>query len=311
MIVRIENLDFDRCKAEYEESILEDLDWLGVPYQKPVLRQSDRMDAYRCALDRYRHFPQNRTIPPAYVNMRTRCRSMTLIPSPLYGIHICAANCRRRQPQLLIITAHHGGRDRLQSLGVLYQCFCSRKDVASMLNAPHGPDGILYSGKCRHLSVEEAEAKIAENRTYALRINIEKAFEITGDLTFDERGAPPEGMEGGSGIPVTSESVSRLVGDAVLARKDGSPAYHLSVVVDDAFQNVTRVTRGSDLYHATHLHRLLQALLDLPSPRYDHHGIVVDDTTGMRLAKRDKSTTLRDLRAAGSTPEDVIRRVGM
>lgn len=180
-----------------------------------------------------------------------------------------------------------------------------------MLNAPHGPDGILYSGKCRHLSVEEAEAKIAEKRTYALRINIEKAFAITGSLTFDELGAPPEGMESGSGIPVTSESVSRLVGDAVLARKDGSPAYHLSVVVDDAFQNVTRVTRGSDLYHATHLHRLLQALLDLPSPRYDHHGIVVDDKTGMRLAKRDKSTTLRDLRAAGSTLEDVIRRVGM
>ena len=249
MIVRIENLDADRCKEEYEASIIEDMDWLGIPYARPVLRQSDRMDAYRAALD------------------------------------------------------------RLQSLGVLYRCFCSRKDVASILNAPHGPDGVLYPGTCRELSREEARAKEAEKKTYALRINIERAFAITGDLAFDELGTPPEGMPGGRGIGVTLESVSRLVGDAVLARKDGSPAYHLSVVVDDAHQGVTRVTRGSDLYHATHLHRLLQALLGLPAPRYDHHGIVNDDRTGMRLAKRDNSTTLRDIRAAGATPEEVIGRL--
>ena len=246
MIVRMENLDADRCRTEYETSILNDMDWLGVPYARPVLRQSDRQEAYAHALE------------------------------------------------------------RLHAHGVLYKCFCSRKDIASMMDAPHGPDGVLYPGKCRGITHEVAEKMEAEGKSYALRIDVAKAFDITGNLTFDELGTPPDGMPGGSNIAVTKDTVAQLIGDAVLARKDGSPAYHLSVVVDDAFQGVTRVTRGQDLYHATHLQRLLQALLGYPAPRYDHHCLVVDTHTGQRLAKRDKSTTLRDIRDSGITAAELI-----
>lgn len=187
--------------------------------------------------------------------------------------------------------------DRLQVLGVIYPCFCSRKDIAAAASAPHGPDGPLYPGTCRALAPALAAEKQAAGLPFVLRINIAKAQALTGDLSFvDERA--------GSQI-----ARPEMLGDVVLARRDTPCSYHLCVTVDDALQGVTLITRAEDLLPSTHIHRLLQALLQLPVPAYAHHRLLADET-GQRLAKRTGAPSLRSLRAAGRSAAQVRAMAG-
>ncbi|HEY9164002.1 MAG TPA: tRNA glutamyl-Q(34) synthetase GluQRS [Magnetovibrio sp.] len=248
-LLRIEDIDQGRSRAEFEEAIYEDLAWLGLGWETPVRRQSDCMADFEAALD------------------------------------------------------------RLNRMGVLYPCFCTRKDIAAEIEtapgAPHlkqtgveyGPDGPLYPGICRALSMAEREAKASTGVPFALRLDVQRAHAITGkiywnDLDRGEFTASPE-----------------IFGDVVLARKDTPTSYHLSVTLDDHIQGVTLVTRGEDLLPATHIHRTLQALLGLNVPRYRHHGLLMGPD-GKRLAKRDKAETLRSLRDRGHTPAEVRRMAG-
>jgi glutamyl-Q tRNA(Asp) synthetase len=197
----------------------------------------------------------------------------------------------------------------LEALGVLYPCFCTRKDIAAEIaaspSAPHGPDGPLYPGLCRHLDPAERAERQASGQAFALRLDVAAALERTGsELRFEERLAGPDG-ETGSVVARPQE-----LGDVVIARKDIGTSYHLAVTVDDAVQGVTDVSRGRDLFHATHVHRLLQALLELPVPRYHHHDLVRDES-GARLATRDKALALAALREAGATPAQIRERLGL
>lgn len=192
--------------------------------------------------------------------------------------------------------------DRLAARDLLYPCFCTRKDIAAEIAragaAPHGPDGPLYPGLCKHLSAAEREQRMAAGLPYALRLHTDRALELTGPLTWHDAKAGE----------VAADPLS--LGDVVLARKETPASYHLAVTVDDALQGVTDIIRGEDLFHATHMHRLLQALLDLPVPRYHHHGLLTDEN-GQRLAKRAGSPSLADLRAQGWTRDDVLQRLGL
>lgn len=197
---------------------------------------------------------------------------------------------------------------RLNAMDVLYPCFCTRRDIADeiarSIAAPHGPDGPLYPGTCRRLARNEATKRVNAGEAHALRLDMRAALaRIGGPLTFIEKGAGPAGEIG--------EIAARpeMFGDVVLARKDTPASYHLCVVHDDALQGVTLVTRGNDLFLATHLHRLLQALLDLPVPEYRHH-VLVTDEAGRRLAKRDRARTLRELRAEGLGPAELRAQLG-
>ncbi len=186
--------------------------------------------------------------------------------------------------------------DKLDGAELIYPCFCTRADIAVEIaragGAPQGEEGPIYPGTCRNLPIEERARRIAAGESFALRLDVARAFERIGPLTWhdDEQGE----------ITAKPESL----GDVVLARKDTPTSYHLAVTVDDALQGVTLVTRGFDLFTATHIHRLLQALLDLPTPRYRHHKLLTD-ASGKRFAKRDKALTLRALRESGKTPDEV------
>jgi glutamyl-Q tRNA(Asp) synthetase len=189
------------------------------------------------------------------------------------------------------LTEYRAALDALAARGLLYPCFCTRADIMQSASAPHTPDGApLYSGTCRRLSLDEREARIAAGERYALRLDVARAVEAS--LVFEEEG---EGV-----IPCRPEQF----GDVVLARKDAPGSYHLCVTHDDALQGVTLVTRGGDLKSATHLHRLLQALMGWPTPTYAHHELLVN-ATGRRLAKRDRAETLRELRGLGHSAADV------
>ena len=240
-ILRIENLDFTRCRPEFEAAIEEDLNWLGIIWERPVRRQSDHL--------------------------------------PDFAV---AANNLKQQ-------------------GLLYPCFCTRKEIQQEINAaggaPHGPDGPVYPGTCKHLSLSERNDRIAAGQSFALRLNLEKAIRITGsdlqwrDLAKGWQTATPE-----------------IFGDIVLIRKDIGSSYHLAVVHDDALQGVTLVTRGMDLFSATHIQRVLQSLLGLPTPEYHHHQLICDNN-GKRLAKRDDAESLRSLRERGITADELRVRL--
>ena len=191
--------------------------------------------------------------------------------------------------------------DRLAGLGVTYPCFCTRKEIEEEIaragHAPHGPDGALYPGTCRRFSDAERSARLAAGQAFAIRLDVARACQLAGPLSWHDHAAGQV------------EATPEILGDAVLARKDVPTSYHLSVTVDDALQGVTLVTRGCDLFHATHLHRLLQALLGYPTPDYHHHGLLTNDR-GERLAKRDKAVSLRALREAGKTPAEVRAMAG-
>ncbi|HEY4275205.1 MAG TPA: tRNA glutamyl-Q(34) synthetase GluQRS [Rhizomicrobium sp.] len=232
-LLRIEDLDQGRTRQEFVAAIFEDLTWLGLSWDEPVLRQSHRFEAYRAAL---------------------------IALSPF-----------------------------------TYPCFCTRKEIADEIaratEAPQGPDGPHYPGICRHLSEDERQARIARGEAHAMRLDTARAAEAAGPLELIEQGEP--------------RAVTPLLfGDIVLARKDMPASYHLAVVVDDAFQDVTLVTRGEDLLPAAHVQRLLQALLGYSAPAYAHHRLILDKD-GRKFSKRDQAATLRDLRAAGVTPTGV------
>ena len=179
--------------------------------------------------------------------------------------------------------------DRLRDAGLLYPCFCTRKDIAreiaESMGAPHsGPDGPVYPGTCRALPPPEAAARLA-SEAHCWRIDIAKAAARVGALEWTDHARV-----------VMADPIAH--GDVVLARKDAPASYHLAVTIDDAAQGVSDVVRGADLFAATHVHRLLQALLGLPAPRYHHHALITD-AKGERLAKRNGAPTLEDLRLAG------------
>lgn len=228
-ILRIEDIDGTRSRAEHVETILADLAWLGLRWDA-LSFQSQRLNAYRAALD------------------------------------------------------------RLAGMGLLYPCFCTRADIAreiaASLSAPHGPDGPPYPGTCRAIPAA-ARAQRMQHEAHAWRLDMVAAIARVGPLTWtDER----------AGAIVANPAPA---GDVVLARKDAPASYHLAVTVDDAAQGVSHVIRGADLFAATHIHRLLQALLDLPTPVYHHHALITD-AQGKRLAKRDGAPMLAQLRLAGA-----------
>jgi glutamyl-Q tRNA(Asp) synthetase len=188
--------------------------------------------------------------------------------------------------------------------GLLYPCFCSRaeiqREVAESAGAPHAPDGSLrYPGTCRSLPPAERLRRLASNEPHVLRLDIGRALEeVAGPLWFHEEG---------QGRVVCDPA---QFGDVVLARRDSPASYHLCVTHDDTVQGVTLVTRGVDLFPVTQLHRLLQALMNWPTPRYAHHRLLTD-AAGRRLSKRNHALALRDLRSAGVSAAEVRRRAAI
>lgn len=190
--------------------------------------------------------------------------------------------------------------DQLRAVGLVYPCFCTRAriaaEIAASASAPHGPDGPIYPGICRTLSAGDRAARIAAGDAHAWRLDIARAAAIAGPLDWHDARAGTIG------------ATPSIHGDIVLARKDAPTSYHLAVTVDDAAQGITDVVRGQDLFAATHVHRLLQALLDLPVPRYHHHVLLLDDN-GDRLAKRAGSPTLASMRADGVDARELVARL--
>lgn len=243
-LLRMEDIDIARCRPEWEAAILDDLRWLGLTWQQPVLRQSERLHLYRDAVG------------------------------------------------------------RLTEAGLTYRCICTRADIKAALSAPqegapmHGPDGLIYPGTCRNAGHVATDA--------AIRLNMSAAIAAIGDVSrigFTELDFEP------GWHTLDAEALLHNVGDIVLARRDIGTSYHIAVVIDDAAQGVTHVTRGRDLFPATPLHRLLQVLLDLPEPIYRHHRLIRDEN-GKRLAKRDDARALATLRAEGRSRDDVLHAIG-
>ena len=193
--------------------------------------------------------------------------------------------------------------EKLTRLGVTYRCDCSRGDIRAALSAPQegapliGPDGPIYPGLCRGKALSAPDT--------AIRLDMARAMALVGRLRFDESG--PEQVR--THIKIAAEMIE-TIGDIVLARRDLGTSYHLAVVVDDAAQGITEVTRGADLFEATAIHVLLQRLLGLPTPAYHHHRLIRDDQ-GKRLAKRDDARALAKYRAEGASPQDIRALVGL
>lgn len=228
----------------------------------------------------------------------TRCRPEfdTAILEDLAWLGLDWETPVRRQSEHL--DDYHAALARLDAKGLVYRCFRTRKEVAeAMASAPHGPMEVFRGGP---LPAAEEAAKLAAGKPFAWRLSLDAAAAKLGgfaDLTFTDE---TEGL-----VSARPE----LGGDVVLARKDVGVAYHLAVTVDDALQGITHVIRGVDLFDATHVQRLLQALLGLPTPAYAHHPLLVGPD-GKRLAKRDKAETLRSLRERGMSPGDLRKELG-
>ncbi|HWK39196.1 MAG TPA: tRNA glutamyl-Q(34) synthetase GluQRS [Hyphomicrobium sp.] len=249
-LVRIEDIDVARCREEHVAGIFEDLSWLGISWEEPVLRQSQHFADYAQAAQ------------------------------------------------------------RLEAQGLAYPCFASRGDIEiAAFPGAVDPDGApLYPWLHRGLAPEEIAARIGAGQRFALRLDMERALAKARErlagapLTFTERDA--------DGRANVIEAHAEAWGDAVIVRKDVPASYHLAVVIDDARQGVTHVTRGRDLYHATGLHRLLQVLLHLPEPLYHHHQLLTD-AAGRKLAKSAGDIGLAALRARGVTAAEVRRLCGL
>jgi glutamyl-Q tRNA(Asp) synthetase len=245
-LLRVEDIDQGRARPEFEYAIYEDLAWLGLEWESPVLHQSDRFDVYRERIA------------------------------------------------------------ELDQLGLLYPAFMSRREIRDHVQGetgdwPHDPDNApLYPGLERNWPQSKRRAEMESGRPYALRLDMARALQGVPPLSWSEAN------------PFSENPPRRLAadppawGDVVIARSDCPASYHLSVVIDDAFQSVSHVVRGRDLAPATSIHRLLQHLLGLPVPLYFHHRLVPDDS-GEKLSKRAGSKSLRDLRAAGLSPDDIRR----
>ena len=225
-LLRIEDIDGTRSRDEHVATIVDDLAWLGLTWDGPVVRQSTRLDRYAAALE------------------------------------------------------------RLREMGLLYRCYCTRAEIAEAMSAPHGPVAV-YPGTCRHAPARDAP--------HCWRIDMAAAVARAGALSFTDHGRT-----------IAADPLAQ--GDVVLARKDAPASYHLAVTVDDAAQGVTDVVRGRDLFEATHVHRLLQALLELPVPRYHHHALLTG-ADGERLAKRHGAPTLAAMREAGEDGGAVAARL--
>lgn len=244
-LLRIEDIDRDRCRPEYEAAIHEDLAWLGLSWQQPVMRQTDRMQAYRDALARL---------------------------APL-----------------------------------AYPCQCRRGDIRAVLSAPQegalpaGPDGLVYPGTCRARGLSDA------GPGDVIRLDVARAFDALG---IDRIGFRDESIMPDQDHVLTKDQFLDGIGDVILSRRGMGTSYHLAVVVDDAAQGITLVTRGKDLFDSTFIHVLLQKLLRLPTPAYHHHRLIRDDA-GKRLAKRDDARALRHYRQDGATPQDIRRMIGL
>lgn len=189
---------------------------------------------------------------------------------------------------------------QLTDMGLTYACSCTRRDIMDALSAPQenhlGPDGVIYPGTCKHQGLEYSGNTI--------RLDMTKAMNKIGnvDITFKD-------CEVGEIIRTASEMIKNI-GDIVLARKDIGTSYHIAVVVDDAYQNITHVTRGNDLLDATPIHRLLQILLGFHEPHYHHHRLIRDDN-GKRLAKRDDARAIRKYREEGASPTDIRKMLNL
>ncbi|MDP5333783.1 MAG: tRNA glutamyl-Q(34) synthetase GluQRS [Paracoccaceae bacterium] len=249
-LLRIEDIDQTRARPEWEALIKEDLLWLGLRWDGPIMRQSERLPAYRAALQ------------------------------------------------------------DLWARGLIYDCHCTRRDIAEAASAPQegatpliGPDGLIYPGTCRR--VHDGSGPLPGD---ALRLNMRRALDsLTHPVSFTETGAGPDGQSGVQAFD--PEYLLGNIGDVVLARRDMGTSYHLAVVLDDAAQRITHVTRGADLFEATPIHVLLQGLLGLPTPLYHHHRLIRDDR-GKRLAKRDDARAIATYRAEGKTPDQVRAMIG-
>jgi glutamyl-Q tRNA(Asp) synthetase len=253
-LLRVEDIDLERSSKEYVSRIFDDLHWLGLQWEEPVLHQSSRFGAYRAAT--------------------------------------------------AVLLDHD----------LLYPCFATRGDIEAAVATARSwgsdPDGApLYPGLYRNVTAKEGFHRIEAGQPYCLRMNMDRALEAAASildgepLTFCEWNG-----ESATNPTVVAADPGRW-GDAVIVRKDTPASYHLAVVLDDAAQGITVVTRGRDLYAATDLHRLLQVLLRLPAPVYHHHRLILD-RTGRKLSKTLRDTTLRTLRAEGATPADIHRLIG-
>jgi glutamyl-Q tRNA(Asp) synthetase len=248
-LLRIEDIDRERSREKFVEAIVEDLQWLGLAWEQPVLRQSTRLDVYLA-------------------------QSVTL-----------------------------------EQHGLLYPCFCSRaeiveavavKEAATGAGHPRDPDGaVLYPGTCRLLSATQRALRRAQE-PFVLRLDMTRAAQRHRDLSWQEW-SPSDGA-----VRNIAADPARW-GDAVIMRKHAASSYHLAVVIDDAFQTISHVVRGTDLFEATHLHVLLRALLDLPAPLYHHHALILG-RDGRKLSKSEGSTALRALREACESAETVRTR---
>jgi len=239
LLLRIEDIDFNRCRPEYAADLIEDMRWLGLRWQGDIRYQSRHTNDYAQALE------------------------------------------------------------KLRQQGLVYPCFCTRRDIQREIEtaglAPHIEDmPEIYPGTCRSLSQSEREQKIADGLPCAWRLDVQTAIARVGDIGWRETDGD-------------YHPVSRLLNDAVIGRKDIGFSYHLAVVVDDAAQGITHIIRGDDLVTSTGLHRLLQAVLELPQPLYLHHGMLLD-ASGERLAKRNGAPSLRELRTSGVSA-DTLRRL--
>ncbi|MBS0237067.1 MAG: tRNA glutamyl-Q(34) synthetase GluQRS [Proteobacteria bacterium] len=246
-LLRIEDIDIARRRPEYVSAIFEDLNWLGLSWEEPVLVQSEHFSEYLAAAD------------------------------------------------------------RLIQMGLLYPCFASRSEIAAAADPEKtDPDGTpIYPGLWRGASAENVGQRMAAGESPALRLNMDGALQALKAKRGDKPLTFVEVAEDGSSETRTAEP--HRWGDAIIVRKEVPASYHLSVVVDDARQGVTHVTRGQDLLPATDLQRLLQELLDLPEPVYSHHRLI-KWSNGLKLSKSNQDMGLRALRAEGATADD-IRRV--
>jgi glutamyl-Q tRNA(Asp) synthetase len=201
---------------------------------------------------------------------------------------------------------------QLEAMGLIYASFETRAEIARLVTAreahgpwPRDPDGApLYPGHAKTIPDAERKRRIESGEPYALRLDMRAAAARAGALTWIETGAGPAGE---SGTIIVDASVW---GDVILARKETPTSYHLAVALDDAAQGITDVVRGSDLFYATAVHRLLQALLGLPQPRYHHHRLLLGPD-GSKLSKSTQSTGLRELRARGASPAEIRRLAGL
>ncbi|MBX9458290.1 MAG: tRNA glutamyl-Q(34) synthetase GluQRS [Rhizobium sp.] len=212
------------------------------------------------------------------------------------------------------VTDYLAALEGLKARGLVYPAFLSRAEVKAHVTQfekncgrwKYDPDGTPhYPTLERDLDPDEAAERIARGERHMWRLNVERAVAAARDV-----GTPLSWTETNTGATQATPANPAIWGDVVLWRWDAPSSYHLSVVLDDALQGVSHVVRGMDLFHATHVHRLLQGLLGLPAPVYHHHPLIRDES-GLKLAKSIASTGLRALREAGETPSGIRRRLGL